>query len=156
MQTNVKTDILLKSLHDKITPLERKTSLLLSMVAKMWPLTYTLHITVVGVVVVVLFFFQLQPFWQNEQIWENKLYCKYYEHDILYTGFQSFRFTPFALVKGCTLKGGTLWFFWIPINQPENRSLNLFNLQLTKKCKLMSIGKVNGERKSRHTVTWFM
>ena len=35
MQTNVKTDILLKSLHDKITPLERKTSLLLSMVAKM-------------------------------------------------------------------------------------------------------------------------
>ena len=29
----------LESLHDKIKPLERKTSLLLSMVAKMWPLT---------------------------------------------------------------------------------------------------------------------
>ena len=35
MQTNYKTDILLKSLHDKFTLLERKTSLLLSIVAKM-------------------------------------------------------------------------------------------------------------------------
>ena len=152
MQTKVKTDILLKSLHDKITPLERKTW---SLKCDHWRKTCISQLLVL-LLLSFFFFFQLQPFWQNEQIWENKLYCKYYEHDILYTGFQSFRFTPFALVKGCTLKGGTLWFFWIPINQPENRSLNLFNLQLTKKCKLMSIRKVNGERKSRHTLTWFM
>ena len=150
MQTNVKTDILLKSLHDKITPLESKTT---SLKCDHWRTERAYRSCWCCCC---FFFFQLQPFWQNEQIWENKLYCKYYEHDILYTGFQSFRFTPFALVKGCTLKGGTLWFFWIPINHPENGSLNLFNLQLTKKCKLMSIRKVNGERKSRHTLTWFM
>lgn len=150
MQTNVKTDILLKSLHDKITPLESKTW---SLKCDHWRTERAYRSCWCCCC---FFFFQLQPFWQNEQIWENKLYCKYYEHDILYTGFQSFRFTPFALVKGCTLKGGTLWFFWIPINHPENGSLNLFNLQLTKKCKLMSIRKVNGERKSRHTLTWFM
>lgn len=150
MQTNVKTDILLKSLHDKITPLESKTW---SLKCDHWRTERAYRSCWCCCC---FFFFQLQPFWQNEQIWENKLYCKYYEHDILYTGFQSFRFTPFALVKGCTLKGGTLWFFWIPINHPENGSLNLFNLQLTKRCKLMSIRKVNGERKSRHTLTWFM
>ena len=151
MQTNVKTDILLKSLHDKITPLESKTW---SLKCDHWRTERAYRSC--WCCCCCFFFFQLQPFWRNEQIWENKLYCKYYEHDILYTGFQSFRFTPFALVKGCTLKGGTLWFFWIPINHPENGSLNLFNLQLTKKCKLMSIRKVNGERKSRHTLTWFM
>ena len=114
LESNVKTDILLKSLHDKITPLERKTW---SLKCDHWRTERAYR----SCCCCCCFFFQLQPFWQNEQIWENKFYCKYYEHDILYTGFQSFRFTPFALVKGCTLKGGTLWFFLNTNKSPRKR-----------------------------------
>lgn len=144
MQTNVKTDILLKSLHDKITPLERKTW---SLKCDHWRKTCISQL----LVLLLFFFFNCNHFGKM-----NKFERTNFIASIMSMIYCTLVSKAFALVKGCTLKGGTLWFFWIPINHPENGSLNLFNLQLTKKCKLMSIRKVNGERKSRHTLTWFM